>query len=172
MILSALIGLPLLGAGIISLMDEDSIVEIRKVGLFASGLTFFLSLFLWILFDSGTADQQFVEESAWLSSMNINLVLGVDGISVLFVILTTLLTPICLLASWDLSPPSRATKASMKLQWMAFLVLEALVIFVFVVLFFLLFYVGFEAVLLPMFFLIGIFGSRARKVRAAYFFFL
>jgi NADH:ubiquinone oxidoreductase subunit 4 (subunit M) len=56
MLLSSLIGLPLLGAGIISLMDEDSIVEIRKVGLLSSGLTFFLSLFLWILFDSGTAD--------------------------------------------------------------------------------------------------------------------
>jgi len=99
--------------------------------------------------------------------LNINLILGVDGISVLFVILTALLTPICLLASWELSPPARTTKASLKLYWMAFLVLEALVIFVFVVLDLLLFYVGFEAVLLPMFFLIGIFGSRARKVRAA-----
>ena len=139
MLLSSLISLPLLGAGIISFLDEESITEIRKVGLLASGLTFVLSLFLWILFDASTADYQFVEESDWLANLNINLVLGVDGISVLFVILTTLLTPICLLASWELSPPARATKASLKLYWMAFLVLEALVIFVFVVLDLLLF---------------------------------
>jgi NADH:ubiquinone oxidoreductase subunit 4 (subunit M) len=107
-----------------------------------------------------------------LSSLNINIVFGVDGISLLFVILTTLLTPICLLASWDLPTSSRITKSSIKLYWMAFLVLEALVIFVFIILDLLLFYVGFEAVLLPMFFLIGVYGSRARKVRAAYFFFL
>jgi len=104
--------------------------------------------------------------------LNINIVFGVDGISLLFVILTTLLTPICLLASWDLPTSSRITKSSIKLYWMAFLVLEALVIFVFIILDLLLFYVGFEAVLLPMFFLIGVYGSRARKVRAAYFFFL
>ena len=107
-----------------------------------------------------------------MSSLNINIVFGVDGISLLFVILTTLLTPICLLASWDLPTSSRITKSSIKLYWMAFLVLEALVIFVFIILDLLLFYVGFEAVLLPMFFLIGVYGSRARKVRAAYFFFL
>jgi NADH-quinone oxidoreductase subunit M len=156
MLLSSLVGLPLFGAAVIALLGEDRLAEIRKVGLLASGLTFFLSLLLWVLFDSGTADYQFVYENAWLSSLNINLILGVDGISVLFVILTTLMTPICLLASWDLSGDSRITKGSVKLYWMAFLVLEALVIFVFVVLDLLLFYVGFEAVLLPMFFLIGI----------------
>tara|TARA_B100000787_G_scaffold157406_1_gene134138 strand:- start:175 stop:462 length:288 start_codon:yes stop_codon:yes gene_type:complete len=95
------------------------------------------------------------------------LVIGVDGISLFFVILTTLLTPICLLASWELNPGGRENKSSLKLYWIAFLVLESLVIFVFVVLDLLLFYIGFEAVLLPIFFLIGIFGSRARKVRAS-----
>ncbi len=95
------------------------------------------------------------------------MVIGVDGISLFFVILTTLLTPICLLASWELNPGGRENKSSLKLYWIAFLVLESLVIFVFVVLDLLLFYIGFEAVLLPIFFLIGIFGSRARKVRAS-----
>tara|TARA_B110000208_G_C11787694_1_gene436226 strand:- start:2529 stop:2876 length:348 start_codon:yes stop_codon:yes gene_type:complete len=114
MLLSTLISLPIFGSFVISFLDEKSLVNIRQVGLFFSGITFFLSLFLWLLFDSSTADFQFVYESEWLSLLNINLVLGVDGISVFFVLLTTLLTPICLLASWGLVSPSRGTKSSVK----------------------------------------------------------
>jgi len=131
-----------------------------------------VSLFLWVLFDASSADFQFVVESSWLSSININLVIGLDGISLFFVILTTLFTPICLLASWEFSLGGGKNKSSLKLYWISFLVLESFVIFVFVVLDLLLFYIGFEAVLLPIFFLIGIFGSRSRKVRASFFFFL
>jgi len=78
-------------------------------------------------------------EHCWLSGLNIHLIFGVDGISLFFVLLTTLLTPICLLASWELNLGSRKNKNSLKLYWIAFLVLEALVIFVFIVLDLLLF---------------------------------
>lgn len=172
MLLSFLVCLPLTGAFFISFFGENSKTNIRQIGLLTSGTTFVVSLFLWVLFDAGSADFQFVVEIPWLSSININLVLGLDGISLFFVILTTLFTPICLLASWDLSLAGGGKKSSLKLYWMAFLILESFVLFVFVVLDLLLFYIGFEAVLLPMFFIIGIFGSRSRKVRASFFFFL
>jgi len=92
--------------------------------------------------------------------------LGIDGISLFFVILTTLLIPICILASWD------AIKSNVKEYMIAFLFLEAFVIAVFCVLDLILFYVFFEAVLIPMFIIIGVWGSRERKVRAAYMFFI
>jgi NADH-quinone oxidoreductase subunit M len=114
MVLSSLIILPLAGACSIFFINETSINQIRKTGILFSGITFFLSLLLFIFFDRGTADFQFVEEYTWLAGININLILGVDGISILFVLLTTLLTPICLLASWELPISSRSTSNSLK----------------------------------------------------------
>lgn len=139
---------------------------IRGTGLFFSLITFFLSLFLWLGFDSSTAKFQFVEALHWVPSSNFSLVLGVDGISLFFVILTTFLVPLCLLFSWDV--PSERIKE----YFIAFLFLEGFVLLVFTVLDLLVFYIFFESVLIPMFMIIGVWGSRERRVRAAYFFFL
>ena len=113
-----------------------------------------------------TAKFQFVEVISWIGNSNIQFTLGIDGISLFFVLLTTLLIPICILASWD------AIKTHIREYLIAFLVLEAFVIAVFVILDLLLFYVFFESVLIPMFIIIGVYGSRERKIRAAYMFFL
>jgi len=121
---------------------------------------------LWAAFDNSTAKFQFVESYEWIGSTNINFYLGIDGISLFFVILTTLLIPICILASWE------AIKTNIKEYMIAFLLLESFVIAVFCLLDLILFYVFFEAVLIPMFIIIGVYGSRERKIRAAYMFFL
>lgn len=140
--------------------------KVLKVGgLLISSLTFILSLFAWILFDPSSTKFQFVYDAPWLGTSNIHLILGIDGISLFFVILTTFLIPLCLLAGWQ-------SIEKQKEYVIAFLVLEALTISVFCLLDLFLFYVFFESVLIPMFFIIGIFGSRERKIRAAYQFFL
>jgi len=138
----------------------------KKVALGASMFTFVLSLGLWVLFDRSTAVFQFREYWQWLDQVNINFNLGVDGISLFFVILTTLLVPLCLLASWD------SIKIHVKEYLIAFLVMETLLIIVFSIMDLLLFYVFFESVLIPMFLIVGIWGSRERKIRAAYLLFL
>jgi proton-translocating NADH-quinone oxidoreductase chain M len=123
-------------------------------------------LLLWIFFDKEYARFQFVYDFAWIQSSNLNFSLGVDGISVFLVILTTLLIPLCLLASWD------SVKTAYKEYVIAFLIMEALLILCFAVRDILIFYICFESVLIPMFIIIGVWGSRERKVRAAYMFFL
>jgi len=121
---------------------------------------------MWMSFDNSSSRFQFVEAYNWIESSNIIFYLGVDGISLFFILLTTLLIPICLLASWN------AIKFNEKEYFIAFLAMEALVIAVFCVLDIILFYVFFESVLIPMFIIIGVWGSRERRIRAAYMFFL
>jgi NADH-quinone oxidoreductase subunit M len=133
--------------------------------LWTSLITFGLSLILWFRFDKSTADFQFVEEVSWLPEFGISYAMGVDGISVLFVLLSTALTPICILASWD------SVQARVREYMVAFLVLETMMVGMFCAMDFMLFYVFFEAVLIPMFLIIGIWGG-ARRVYAAYKFFL
>jgi proton-translocating NADH-quinone oxidoreductase chain M len=141
--------------------------EFSKLCAFAvSSFTFVCSLFLWIGFDQSTAKFQHCVEILWLPLANVNISLGVDGISVFFVILTALLFPLCLLASW-----SSVTKF-VREYLVAFLLLEAILLLTFSVSDLLLFYIAFESVLIPMFIIIGVWGSRERKIRAAYFFFL
>jgi proton-translocating NADH-quinone oxidoreductase chain M len=135
----------------------------RWFGLLCSLFTFVASLFLWLAFDNSTGNFQFVKSFNWISSSPVSF--GIDGISLFFVLLTTLLVPICLLASWEV-------KKAVPAYFGSFLVMEAFVLVVFTVLDLLVFYVFFESVLIPMFMIIGIWGSRERKVRAAYFFFL
>jgi proton-translocating NADH-quinone oxidoreductase chain M len=146
-------------------MPASSERAIKVGGLVISSLTFILSLFAWIFFDPSSTKFQFVYDAPWLGTSNIHLILGIDGISLFFVILTTFLIPICLLAGWK-------SIEKQKEYVIAFLVLEALTLSVFCLLDLFLFYVFFESVLIPMFFIIGIFGSRERKIRAAYQFFL
>lgn len=164
--LSALIFFPLLGALFVSFITESKIRTIRIVGLCTSLITFLYSLFFWLEFDNSTPKFQFVETIQWLPYSNINFVLGLDGISLFFVILTTFLVPICLLVGWS------SIQKSKKEYIIAFLVLESLMIAVFCMLDLLLFYVFFESVLIPMFIIIGVWGSRQRKIQAAYQFFL
>jgi len=168
--ISLLIIIPLLGALIISLSRNDlfklSQYQILKIAEITVVINFILSLILWIQFDSNTAQFQFVED--WGSLFNSGLchfILGLDGISLFLVILTTFLTiPIIL------TPPYKGKSPLTYI--IIILILESLLIAVFTVLDLLLFYICFESVLIPMFLMIGIWGSRERKIHAAYQFFL
>ena len=122
-------------------------------------------MLLWIRFDNTVSGFQFVEKYDWLNFLNLNVTLGVDGISLFLVILTTFLIPVCLLASW------KSVNKHEKEFVILFLIMDAMLILVFVVLDVLLFYICFESVLIPMFLVIGIWGSRQRKIHAAYQFF-
>ncbi|HWT31542.1 MAG TPA: NADH-quinone oxidoreductase subunit M, partial [Propylenella sp.] len=167
-ILSTVTYLPLVGAAIIFfLIRGDSPAHrqnIKNVALGVTTLTFLVSLLIWWNFDLENSGFQFVEEAAW-SGGYMTYRMGVDGISMLFVILTTFLMPFCILASW------RSVEHRLKEYMVAFLVLETLMIGVFTALDLILFYVFFEAGLIPMFLIIGVWGG-ARRVYAAFKFFL
>lgn len=165
-ILSLILGLPLIGTVILFFIPSSNKSLLRSIALNFSCLTFVLSLVLWVFFNKSTAAFQYVENFFWIPILNLNFPLGVDGISLFFILLTTLLIPICLLASWD------SIQFDLKKYLIAFLIMEFFLIGVFCVLDLLLFYIFFESVLIPMFLIIGIWGSRERKIRAAYFFFL
>ncbi len=167
-LLSLLTFLPLAGVAIIaSVRGPQAAIDsnARWIALWTSLLVFLLSLILWFRFDRSTADFQFVEEAAWLPSFGVGYHMGVDGISVLFVLLCTVLTPICILASWE------AITRHVREYMISFLVLETMMVGMFCAMDFLLFYVFFEAVLIPMFLIIGVWGG-PRRVYAAFKFFL
>jgi proton-translocating NADH-quinone oxidoreductase chain M len=165
-ILIFLIVLPIIGAVSLTFIPSWDVQLMRTLALIFSFLTFILSLFLWVGFNKSTSKFQFVTEILWIPNLNINLTLGIDGISLFLILLTTLLIPLCLLASWV------GIKAHAKEYLIAFLIMESFLIGVFSVLDLLIFYILFESVLIPMFLIIGIWGSRERKIRASYFFFL
>ena len=144
--------------------DAIAVRNARFVALWTTVITFLLSLVIWIEFDFTTAEFQFVEKEEWLGGA-INYQMGVDGISMLFVILTTFLMPICILASWD------AIQDRVKEYMIAFLVLETLMIGVFCALDLVVFYLFFEGGLIPMFLIIGVWGGK-RRVYASFKFFL
>jgi NADH-quinone oxidoreductase subunit M len=145
--------------------DEKTLAQnARYIALWTTLVTFLVSLVLWAGFDTRSAGFQFVEKRDWLGGL-MSYHVGVDGISVLFVILTTFLMPLCVLASWS-SVEKRVPE-----YMIAFLVLETLMIGVFVSLDLVLFYIFFEGSLIPMFIIIGVWGG-ARRVYASYKFFL
>jgi NADH-quinone oxidoreductase subunit M len=159
--------LPLVGVFFILLVrGEDSGAKdnMRRVALITTVFTFLVSLFIWGGFDPQNPGFQFEESSEWLGG-NIGYRMGVDGISMLFVILTTFLMPFCILASWN------SVQMRVKEYMIAFLVLETLMIGVFCALDLVMFYVFFEAGLIPMFLIIGVWGGK-RRVYASYKFFL
>jgi NADH-quinone oxidoreductase subunit M len=167
-ILSLVTFLPMVGAFFILLIrGEPEIVarNARNVALLTSVVTFLLSLELWFGFDRTSADFQFVEKADWIPQFGIVYHMGVDGISVLFVLLSTLLTPICILSSWE------AIQVRVKEYMIAFLALETLMVGMFCALDFVAFYMFFEGVLIPMFLIIGVWGGQ-RRVYAAIKFFL
>ena len=147
-ILLSLILLPLLGILVIMLLPQNNTNLVKTVGLCNSLITFVISLFLWLKFDLSTPKYQFVEHFFSVPYSNINVFIGVDGISLFFVLLTTFLIPICLLASWD------SIKVNIKEYNCAFLFMGSLLICVFTVLDVLFFYIFFEAILIPMFLVI------------------
>ena len=166
-ILSTVTFLPLVGVALLLLTRQDTNLgrrNILNVSLLTTVFTFVVSLFVWIGFDNSNAGFQMVEKHEWLST-GIAYHVGVDGISMLFVVLTSLLMPFCILASWV------SVEKRIKEYMIAFLILETLMIGVFVSLDIVLFYVFFEAGLIPMFIIIGVWGGKDR-VYASYKFFL
>ncbi|RUU21958.1 NADH-quinone oxidoreductase subunit M [Mesorhizobium sp. M7A.T.Ca.TU.009.01.3.2] len=166
-ILSLVTFLPLVGVLLILFINDDSENarrNIRAIALLTTTFTFIISLFIWTGFDNSQSGFQFVEKVAWLDS-GISYHMGVDGISMLFVILTTFLMPLCILASWE------SIEKRVKAYMIAFLLLETLMIGVFCALDIVLFYVFFEAGLIPMFIIIGVWGGK-RRVYASFKFFL
>ena len=162
-ILTILTWLPILGAAVILLLPKTSLDAIRWTALATTLVTLVLSLWMWSAFDPSNADFQFVVNKPWIGD-TIGYRVGVDGISVLFVVLSALLMPFCVLTSWE----SIATRV--KEYMVVFLLLETLMIGVFTTLDLAMFYVFFEGTLLPMFLIIGIWGGSAR-IQASYKFF-
>ncbi len=166
-LLSVIIFLPLVGGLIILLIKEDSssFVNIRLAALWSSLGSFILSCLLWFEFDSSKSSYQFVEKIIWFDDFNFNYHIGVDGISIFMIILSTFLTPLCILASW------KSIQSRVKEFMLAFLFLETCMIGMFASIDILLFYIFFEAVLIPMYLIIGIWGG-TRRIYAAFKFFL
>jgi NADH-quinone oxidoreductase subunit M len=167
-ILSVVTFLPLAGAAFICLVRGDAETEARNarwVALWTTLANFFISLFLWFGFERNSSAFQFVEFLPWFPRASISYHLGVDGISVLFVLLSAFLMPICVIASWE------SVKNRVKEYMIAFLILETMMIGMFCALDIVVFYVFFEAVLIPMFLIIGIWGGK-RRVYSAFKFFL
>ena len=165
--LSSIIFIPLIGAIFIFIIkgNQKTIEKNSKyVAIFTSVANFFLSLFLWYYFDKSNSDFQFVEEKNWISDF-INFQLGVDGISILFIILTTFIASIAILSG------IQSIKYKIKEFFIAILVLETLMIGVFCSLDLVIFYLFFEAGLIPMFLIIGIWGG-PKRVYSAFKFFL
>ena len=159
--------LPLVGVLFLALVRGDDEVakrNIRVIALLTTIVDFFASLLIWARFDPSNPGFQLEEKAGWLGDV-FSYHMGVDGISVLFVLLTTFLMPFCILASWD------SVSSRVKEYMIAFLVLETLMIGVFTALDLMLFYVFFEAGLIPMFIIIGVWGG-PRRVYASFKFFL
>jgi len=166
-LLSVIIFLPLVGSFIILLIKESSInsTNIRWAALWTSTGTFILSCLLWIQFDYSNNSYQFVEKIRWFDDFNFNYHIGVDGISLFMILLSTFLTPLCILASWE------NIKTNIKEYMLSFLFLETVMIGMFASIDILLFYIFFEAVLIPMYLIIGIWGGE-RRIYASFKFFL
>jgi len=165
-ILSVITFLPLAGALFIAFLNDDEagVGNARWVALWTTLITFAISLLLLWRFDPGSAEFQFLEKRPWLGGA-ITYSMGVDGISLPFVILTTALMPICIVASWT------AIQRRVREYMIAFLVLETLMVGTFCALDLVLFYLFFEGGLIPMFLIIGVWGG-PRRVYASFKFFL
>ena len=166
MLLSSLLTVPVIGTIIVSSIDsykKSSVTYTKTIALVTSIINLIISLVIFILFNSSTNQFQFVQEHYNVQSFDIYL--GVDGISIYFVLLTTIIMPIALLSNWD------SIKENVKSYLIIMLLLETLLLAVFLTLDIMVFYIFFESILPPLFILIGIFGSD-NKVNASYYLFL
>lgn len=157
---------PIFGVFFILFIPSREEKLLKIVALNFSCISFIGSLFLWGFFQKSTGSFQFVVKNYWLPNLAIDFTLGIDGISLFFLLLTTMLIPLCLLTSWN------SVSYNLKEFLISFLILNFFLIGTFCVLDLLLFYIFFESVLIPMFLIIGIWGSRDRKILASYYFFL
>ena len=169
-LLSLITFLPLIGAAFIMTASGDETVvarNARHIALSTSVIVFALSILLWVYFDTGTAAFQFVERHRWVTigGVTISYHMGIDGISLFFVLLSTLLTVLSIGASWV------SIHTQVREYMIAFLILESMMVGIFSSLDFIQFYIFFEGVLIPMFLIIGIWGG-PRRVYAAFKFFL
>ena len=166
-VLSLLVFLPLIGAlFILTTFGEEHLVarNAKYAALYSSIFTLGLALFVVGRFDTNFSDFQFVERYEWFTSFGLSYHLGIDGISLFFVVLSALLTPICILASWE------SIQVRVKEYMIAFLLLETFMIGTFLALDTFLFYIFFEGVLIPMFIIIGVWGGENRVYSAFKFF--
>jgi len=167
-ILSLVTFLPVVGViAILFIRGDEKIVaqNARFVALWTTLCTFGLSLYLWFRFDRTTAEFQFVEKFEWMPILGLKYHMGIDGISMLFVLLTTLLSLLCVLASWE------AIQSRVKEYMISFLILEIMMVGMFCALDLMVFYIFFEGVLIPMFLIIGVWGG-PRRVYSAFKLFL
>ncbi|MCK5385408.1 MAG: NADH-quinone oxidoreductase subunit M, partial [Alphaproteobacteria bacterium] len=170
-VLSIMIFMPLICALMVGMVrgekGDELVVEknIKHLSFFSSAFVLAFALFMYYYFDPSNSSFQFVEKHSWFGDNGVSYHLGVDGISIYFILLSAFLTPICILASWH------SVKERLKEYMIAFLVLESFMIGSFAALDSVLFYVFFEGVLLPMFLIIGIWGGEQR-IYASYKFFL
>src|SRR2546427_3938705 len=164
-ILTSLIALPIAGAVLLLFIRDEERNEplIRNIALIVSVLVFAETLLLWSRFNPASADFQFVEQYAWIPAFGISYFVGVDGISLLLLVLTGFLTPLALLGSWE------SVHKNTKAFCIFVLLLESAMIGVFVSLDLFLFYVFWDAMLIPMYFLIGIWGYDRRIYAAVKF---
>ena len=165
-ILSSLILLPTIGAIFLffTKSNKEKNITVKYVALFTSLVNFFLSIYLWVLFDQTKSDFQFVEERIWIEGL-INYKVGIDGISILFIVLTTFITPLCIISV------NNSVKNRLNEFLISILIMESFMIGVFCSLDLVVFYLFFEAGLIPMFLIIGIWGG-TRRVYSAFKFFL
>ncbi len=165
-ILSSLILLPTIGALFLlfTKSSKENNLTVKYVALFTSLVNFFLSVYLWILFDQSTSEFQFIENREWIKGF-INYKVGIDGISILFIILTTFITPLCIISI------NNSINKRLREFLIAVLIMESFMIGVFCSLDLVIFYLFFEAGLIPMFLIIGIWGGE-RRVYSAFKFFL
>ena len=158
--------LPLIGAGLIALLPVSNAKLIKQGALLVSVLVAALGITMTIGFDRGVTGFQYVERYSWIPSLGISYQLGIDGISLILILLSVLLVPIVILAGWN---ESEGGRFSVKTFYVLILVLETMMIGVFAATDLFLFYVFFEAMLVPVYFLIGGYGSGARQAAAVKF---
>ncbi len=160
-LLSWIIVLPVLGAGILVFLRKEE--TIRRVALGCTLLVFALSLLLWLWFDPSTDRMQFVERVAWMPTFNIQYAVGVDGISLPLILLSTLLSPLCVLCSW------KSIEHHQKAFFMLILFIESSMLLTFSTMDLFMFFMLWETTTMPMYFIIGLWGGSRRIMAAAKF---
>ena len=158
--------IPLIGILLLLFVNPEQRKLSKIIALNFSAFPFLIFVVLWGGFKKSIGSFQFVTKILWVPVLNLNVTLGIDGISLFFLLLTTLLIPLCILISWN------SVQFNLKEYLIAFLAIEFFLIGVFCVLDVLMFYIFFESILIPMFLVIGVWGSRERKIWASYYFFL
>ena len=162
-LLTALTFIPVLGMVVILLIPRDKSYVVKVIAAVTTGLQLWLAIQLFLVFDRTTTAMQFTEHYSWIPAFNIEYFMGVDGLSAPMVLLTALLSFICIFASWNIDK-------SVKAYFALFLLLDAGMMGVFVSIDFFLFYIFWEVMLLPMYFLIGIWGGPRREYASIKFF--